>query len=263
MVLCGVRITEASVVLFSDNFNVADNANFDSASTAGRLGGTLASTVVVRSEHAQQSISGNQLRMIKPASGSGRIRFENAGGPFGVTNQFNWASGATGTAILAAGGFSVQFDWTAPTSSNTNWISFSVGHDTSDPGTRVNSSDTDYGILLRNNGQSQAFDNAADLGTQASFATTFNSQTTVRIDVSTLSFADGAGANAKTYVGNTLIDDYTFTWNNNSGVIRMQIGAFETGELIDNLTVTTLIPTPTALPAGLSLLMLTALSRRR
>src|SRR6187549_3375226 len=85
-----------AVVLFSDNFNTANAGNFDGAPTAGRLSGTLAANIVLRSWGAQEAIDNNQLLI--PTGVDSGVRFENAAGPFGGTNRYNWAAGSAAPA---------------------------------------------------------------------------------------------------------------------------------------------------------------------
>jgi len=103
----------AQQLLFRDTFNTADSASFDAAALDGRLSGSAAGTqTVLRSWGAQQQINNNQLLL--PTGGDTGVRWENAAGPFGGANRYNWAGGTTGASILAAGGFSVSFDYAPP-----------------------------------------------------------------------------------------------------------------------------------------------------
>src|SRR5436190_12633334 len=122
----------SGAVLFADNFSTANNASFDAAATAGRLSGTASAEAVLRSWGAQEQIDNNQLLI--PAGGDSGVRFENAAGPFGGANRYNWAGVTTGPAILAAGGFVVGFDYSPAGSASANWISFQVGTVNADSG---------------------------------------------------------------------------------------------------------------------------------
>ena len=94
---------EAQQLLFLDNFNTPNTTNFDGAPLTGRLSGSVAGTeAVLRSWGAQQQISENQLFL--PVGGDSGVRFENAAGPFGAANRYNWAGGLpVETSSLPAG----------------------------------------------------------------------------------------------------------------------------------------------------------------
>ncbi len=220
-------------ILFQDNFDTADTTNFDAAPTAGRLSGTLAGDVVLRSFGFQQDISNNQLSL---PTGSNGVRFENSAGPFGGANRFNWAAGTTGTAILGAGGFTVEFDYTPASNTTPDWISFQVGTINADNG---NLTDDDYGILFRQNGNTERFDNTVNLGAGGSFLATLG-QRHVKITYAFTSFADGATVNATSSVDGVQVASDTFTWDSNGGEMRMELGKNDPNLLADNLTVSLL-----------------------
>ncbi|MDB4544854.1 hypothetical protein N9Z83_02815, partial [Akkermansiaceae bacterium] len=219
---------------FSDNFDTADAGNFDGSDLTGRLSGTLAADVVFRSWGAQQAISGNQLSL--PAAGNSGVRFENAAGPFGGANRFNWAAGTTGAEILAAGGFTVTFDWTPADNTSTNWISYQVGTVNADSG---NLTDDDYGILFRQNGNTERFDNTVNLTAGGSFTATLGVPRQVKIVYAFSSFADGETVNVVSSVDGVEVANDNFTWDGNGGEMRMELGNNDAGQLIDNLTVST------------------------
>src|SRR5688572_10366254 len=158
----------AQQLLFLDNFNVADAASFDAAPLTGRLSGSVAGTeTVLRSWGSQEQINNNQLLL--PVGTASGVRWEIVAGPFGAANRFNWAGGSTGASILAAGGFSVSFDHIPGNNTSTNWISFQVGTVNADSGNLTND---DNGILFRQNGAAERFDNSVNLGAGGSFTAT-------------------------------------------------------------------------------------------
>jgi hypothetical protein len=223
-------------LLFSDTFNTADSASFDASSTAGRLTGSLSTTVVLRSWGAQEQINNNQLLI--PAAGNSGVRFEYAAGPFGGANRFDWAAGATGAAILASGGFVVRFDWTPAGNTTPNWISFQVGTVNADSG---NLTDDDYGILFRQNGNTERFDNTVNLGAGAAFNSPAagvlrHAEITYRFT----SFADGSMVTATSLVDGVQVASDSFTWDNNAGAMRMELGSNDAGNRVDNLRVSTI-----------------------
>ncbi|WP_035612217.1 hypothetical protein [Haloferula sp. BvORR071] len=227
----------ANTLLFADNFNVANSTNFDGTSSAGRLTGSLASSVVLRSARVQQQIQDNQLRLILPASGGGgRVRFQNP------SLWFDWAAGATGTSILADGGLRVEFDFVATDITSANWVSFNMGHSNQaagEPATRVNHAATDYGILFRNNGATERFDNSANKGAGGSTTPVLTARHIV-IDYVFSSFADAATVRARSKVDGVQVADDTFNWDGNAGVLYMELETNQVGTLIDNYSVSTI-----------------------
>ncbi|MFT4550461.1 MAG: hypothetical protein ACI9MB_004438 [Verrucomicrobiales bacterium] len=230
-------ISQASAqLLFSDNFDTPDNASFDAAPTDGRLGGTLATAVVLRSWGAQQQISNNQLLI--PAGGDSGVRFEDPSGTFGAANRFNWAAGDTGASIISAGGFVVSFDWTPVDNTSTNWISYQVGTVNADSG---NLTDDDYGILFRQNGNTERFDNTVNLGAGGAFSPLAGGVVhRVEITYVLTSFADGDTVTATATVDGTEVASDSFTWDGNGGAMHMELGNNDAGNIVDNLQVSTI-----------------------
>lgn len=225
----------ANTLLYKDNFDTADTTNFDGAPLTGRLSGTLAATVFPKSAKAQQTIAGNQLSMVRTATGSGRIRFQTTGG------WHNWAAGTAGTTTLTDGGMRVEFDWTPPDLTSQDWIALDIGHSAVEPTFRVLDPATDYGILFRNNGQGVRFDNGGSLGNAVGYTPTAGVRHVV-IDFGFLSFADGTSVATKATVNGVQVASDTFDWNGDGGVIYMELEGLQTGEKIDNFTVSTLPP---------------------
>lgn len=237
--LCTVPlVAKSNTLLFSDNFNTADTGNLDTAPLDGRLSGSLATTTKVASVHILQGISGNRLRMLPTGTTDGRVRFQDAASGAWL----DWAQTATGPAILADGGMRIEFDWVSTNNTSDQWISMNIGH----PGQavqpeaaqRVNHGETDYGILLRNNGQSQRFDNGANLGNGSNFIAVTTTRHVV-IDLSFNSFADSSSVSARTTVNGELVATDSFTWAGNAGSLYMELATNSTGQLIDNYTVAT------------------------
>ena len=232
-------------VLWSDNFDTADTADFNAAPLAGRLSGTLASSALLFSSNdngvgggggrAPYQIVGNQLR----SSGFlGNIQFRIPE----TTTSFDWAASAEAATILATGGMRVEFDHTPPNTTSENWVGLNMGINGETGGAespiRINHTQTDYGILFRDNGGTIRFDNGIALGDGSAAPTT--SPRHIVIEYAFTSFADGASVLATTTVDGTPIASDTFIWDANSGMIFMQLEAVEEGHLIDNFTVSTL-----------------------
>lgn len=250
-------IPARAAVLYFDNFDVP-NQQLDGAPVAGRTVGDLQDSVILASARAQQQIVGGQLSMVTPGSGSGRVRFQEG------STWFDWAAGATGDAMRESGGVRIEFDLTTPAAflTSNNWISFNIGiagQAAGEPGVRVNHAETDYGILFRGNGGTQRFDNGSAT-TGGSYLATTDPQH-VTIDLFFHSTDDGASVNTITHVGAAKIDENTFTWNNNGGVIHWEIGTLQSGILIDNLSFSTYVPEPSSFMLGLSGMALLRLRR--
>lgn len=226
--------SHANTLLWADNFNVANTTNLDTASTAGRLSGSLASTVFARSSRVLQHIQDNQLRTVSVSSG--RVRFQNTGG------WHNWASGTAGTTILADGGLRVEFDLTTTDTTSANWVAFDIGHggpSLGEPLTRVNGGETDYGILFRNNGLTERFDNGANKGPGGSSPAVLTPRHVI-IDYAFDSFADGTNVRVRASVDGVQVANDTFTWANNGGALYMELESLQTGNLVDNLSISSI-----------------------
>lgn len=252
----------SGLVLFSDNFDTADSASFDAATMGSRLSGTVAAETYLRSWGTQQQINANQLLM--PTRNSGGVRFENAlnDPTTGAADRFNWAGGAAGSAIIAGGGFRVAFDWTPPENTLGDWVSFQVGTNNADTGNLTNAG-TDYGILFRNNGNTERFDNGVNLGAGGAFTALAGGVVRqVEITYNFNSFADGSAVTAISRVNGVEVANDSFVWDGNSGELRFELGSISANSRIDNLTIS-VIPEPTTAAIALSSLLGLGLRRRR
>ena len=223
--------------ILGDNFNAPDTANFDGSDQTGRRTGLLADSVQLRSSMIQHGITDNQLSML--VAGEARIRFHDANN---LNNWWNWASGAAGTAITSEGGLRVEFDWTPADNTSDNWISFNIGFPNSggEPGMRITDPGTDFGILFRNNGGTQFFDNGvAETGDTFDVATVATRHVT--LDYAFGSFADGAPVSVTAAVdGVPVLTNRVFNWAGNNGTLAMELGNLAAGTLIDNISISTL-----------------------
>ncbi len=231
-------------LIWSDNFDLgSDTTNFDGASLAGRLAGPLgtAPDCVARASGIQQWITSNQLNLR-----GGRIRFQrSAAGP-----RFDWAGTAAGSSaaniaaaanILDAGGMKISFDYVPTNNTSTNWVNVSVGMPSSFDGQAINYFETDYGVLLRNNGATERFDNGFNKGPGGSFpATTTSRHADYYYAFS--SFANGTEVRSRVVVDGIQVAADTFYLENNAGEFYFVVEVGEVGTLVDNLTVST-IPT--------------------
>ncbi|MDB6069428.1 MAG: hypothetical protein JWL81_599 [Verrucomicrobiales bacterium] len=239
LLLLQITPLHAGTLLFSDNFNAPDNASLDASTQTDRRLGLLGTAVQVRSSRIQHGIVANKLNFLKPATGSGRLRLQQSASlPTNVWTDF--AAGTTGTTILAEGGVRVEFDYTSADDTSDNWISVSAGINsiaTAEPLTRVNEAGTDFGILFRNTGLTQFFDNGA-----ATVGSAFPAVLTPRhviVDYAFNSFANGTTVTVKATVNGTdvLPAGKTFTWDNNGGILHFEIGNYAAGTVLDNLSI--------------------------
>lgn len=250
-----------AVVLFADRFDAPDTNNLDLSEQSGRRSG-LRSDLQVRSSRIQHGIVDNQLDFLTVRTG--RIRFhddadndQSTAGPW-----HNWASGVTGATITASQNLRVAFDWIAGNDSSLNWVSVNAGISgpgAPEPGFRVNHAETDLGMLLRFNGETQLFDNGADLGPQGSFTPSLGTRRVV-FDYNFGDFADGTSVELiATVDGTEVYRGDPFTWDNNNGELYLEIGTLENTRL-DNLSISS-IPEPSTTMLGVA--GMAALLRRR
>jgi hypothetical protein len=236
-------------LLWTDNFNAPNSTVFDTADITGRLSGPEAGNTYLRSFSNQQQISNNRLLM--PVGGG--VRFENATNDptGGATDRFNWAGGSAGPMILGAGGFIVSFDWYPAETTLNDWVSFQVGTINADNGNLTND---DYGILFRNNGGTERFDNSVNLGAGGAFpASAVGVIRRVEITYAFSSFADGTPVTATSRVDGIQVASDVFTWDANGGAMHMELGNGAANTAVDNLTIST-IPEPAGtLLAGLGM----------
>jgi hypothetical protein len=234
-------VSASAEILFTDNFNVADTSSLDGSDQTGRHTGLVANDVLVRSGGAQMAIADNQVVFTNGFPVTGIVRLQPVALP--PDTHYDFAAGTSGTAIGGAGGFRFEFDWTPSDNTSDNWISFSAGYTSFEETVRVNHPETDFGVLLRNNGGSAFFDNGADTAGSDFNVSGGTVQHHARVDFSFSSFADGSTVTATTYVDNVLLDTRNFTWDSNSGVLHMELGNITATKLLDNISISAL---PTA-----------------
>jgi len=185
-----ITASQAATVLYSENFDQLNGSFLNTNNPEVNPNGVsnLESWFVI------QTVSGNQLSSVI-ANGHGGLRFG------GTTTRFNWASGATGAAITAAGGFTVAFDWTESGLSGDRWIGWKVGTPDNDNNV-INSAAMDYSVLLADNGNIQTFDSGVTRGSVANGTVTGTTHT-VLLTYLFSSFAVGSTVNTKVTVNGT------------------------------------------------------------
>jgi Bacterial TSP3 repeat len=228
--------------LFQDNFNAPDSANFDAAALTGRRGGTLATNVVLRSGRVQHRLLGNRVRIDRPtAGGTGNVRFDDAS-VIPTVARFNFGGALSGSTVLSEGGLRIALDWLPVNATDTNWLSFCAGIPGTDVGQRVNDAGTDFGILFRNNGGIQHFNNGSPTTPTTTFPVTPLGLHRVVIELSISSFTDAAnGASdvtAKAWVdGNLVLAGASFNLEGNASAFYIELGTNIAGAQVDNVVV--------------------------
>jgi len=252
-------------VLLADSFNTASTGINDDL--ASRQTGLLATTNYNVNGGGSTTIASNQLEM-------------GVGAFTAFSPDVDFATGAAATAIANGGGFVIDFDTNPVSGANDtggdgDWLAVSIGRTLANststaPG--ITQGDVDFGLLVRDNGMLTLWDggstsitpsaNAFDLDPTA--GETYN----IRLMVNTDDANSGTAATVSLFVNGVQFDltdgaglTYGFNWDaNNTNYI-----AFESrGDpvTLDNLLIAA-IPTPAALPAGLALMTLTLMRRRR
>ncbi len=232
----------ADNLLWSDNYNVADSTSFDAASLDGRFSGFLSSDIVPRSAIAQHSIASQML--VFAGTGTARIRLQVPPAGASVVS-YNFASGSAASEIPSGGGLRVEFDFQATNTSSTSGVCISTGFPSfnlvAEPTSgRVANAQTDFGILLANNGSSRVFKNGTSTTTSSYTATTGLRHVVINYGFS--SYADGSPFTATVSVNGTQIINQSGTWSNNSGQFYLELGDAVSGTKIDNLQVFDKLP---------------------
>ncbi len=250
----------AVTVIYTDNFNIPDTGSLDGSDQTGRHTGLLASNVVLRSGGVQHTITSGQLNVLTPPFG--RVRFQDAG-VLPTNTLWNFASGAAGAQILADGGFRFEFDWTPPNNTTDDWIGVNVGFNYLDTAVGAVNASTDFGLLIRNNGNAQFFDNSV-AGVAPTFDVTSVAQRHAIIDFSFSSYADGTNVTANLFIDNVAVGaPVVFDWNGNGGVINIEMAANNLAKPVDNVSIST-IPEPSCVMLlGLAGLIATGHRRRK
>ncbi|MCW1887298.1 thrombospondin type 3 repeat-containing protein [Luteolibacter flavescens] len=233
----------AENLLWSDNFDAPDFANFDTAETTGRFNGFLVGDLVPRSANQQHSISSGTLNLAGAplVVGSGRLRFLAA--PVGSpARSYDFAAGRAGAHILSGGGVRVEFDVYPTNTTSLNGISISTGfpssHLVAEPtGSRATNANTDFAIQLGNSGR-------ISIQRNGQLHTAYNNSVgavvprRVVVDYSFTSFEDGSPLSVSATVnGVSVVSNRTHTWSNNFGQFLIEIGESFTGTRIDNLKI--------------------------
>ncbi|MBI1369443.1 MAG: hypothetical protein GC162_12415 [Planctomycetes bacterium] len=253
-------------IILTDNFTSVTSGINDNL--AARQTGLAAVTNYSTGGSTSATIVNNQV-------------FFDPAGSMTISPDLNLAAGAAAALIAAQGGFVVDFDVNpvsdaSDTGTNTNWFALSFGHTSASRTTgnataAVTSGSADFGILFRDNGKYQTFDNGVNKINDLIFdanpvaTETYN----IRIVVMTANANSGTGAVVYAFVNGVMIDldpsaafgGYAFTWDTD-GSNFLALEARNNDAVFDNLVIAA-VPTPAALPAGLALMTLITVRRRK
>jgi hypothetical protein len=246
-----VNSTSAATLLYSENFNgegTAGGAYDDGTTPETNVGGigVLQSTGISQGGNAEDTAWSTTT-----AVGPGNMGLRFGGG-------YNWATGANSAIILAAGGFSISFDYTIPENGfetiGSGWIGVRVG--SGPENIAINDPSVTFGALARGNGAMQTFDNGAgqSFGTEGA-----NVTRSAQFNYAFTSWEAGTTVTFTGIIdGNTVATD-TFTWDA-SNDMKIVLSGSVNGNLVDSIQVSTIPEPSAALLGGLSVL---ALLRRR
>jgi hypothetical protein len=246
-IAAGVGSAGAQTLVYQDTFP-GTSQNLDSAPTTGIIGldgssgGALPQSAAVES-----TIDGSgDLNLATPGGNStgdtGYIRFDTVGSS---STLYNWATSPAASAIIAAGGMTVSFDWTANNTTSNDWLYFATGADPSDSfgygyANVIWSSKTASGIILENNGEVQTFHSSSTAVLSGSFTPTGDSHV-VTLTYDFTSWAAGAPVTLTATVdGNTLISNDSFVWNAaESGSNFFNLGTYQETNKVSNFQINT------------------------
>ena len=272
LIIAGGLSASAQTVIYSDTF-AGSAQNLDGAPTTGISGADGgASGAQPQSAAIEQTINGSGgLNLITPSTSggdSGYIRF----GTIGATSTlYDFAASPGASAITAAGGMSISFDWTATdTTGSGNWIFVEAGASSASQTSGgygysspiFSNGGNSAGVYFKNNGTVGALNNGVSQSSGPGFTPTSVNHV-VTLDYSFTSFAAGSAVSLTAIVDGTTAQTDSFTWQNNYNYIN--IGTYqENGNVISSLEITT-VPEPTTwtlMAAGLGILVFSNRLRR-
>jgi hypothetical protein len=145
-------------------------------------------------------------------------------------------------------------------------VSFNVGIAgiaAGEPAVRVNHAATDFGILFRNSGGTQYFDNGvATTGGNFDVTTVAPHHVTLQYNFNT--FADNGDVLVSASVdGVNVLSNFAFKWEGNLGESYMELGNLAAGTRIDNFAISTVPEPSTMAMLGAGALLLGWRMRRR
>ena len=215
-----------ATVLYSENFDGEGTANnaYDNGTTPEVNVGSIATLQSVGWSQGGNATD-TAWKMNTPNLGARGLRF---GG------HINWATGANSAAILAAGGFSISFDYDRNGQGDAlTWFCVRVGNGAADA--VVNAAEVDFSAVVRANANIKTFDNGAD----DSFGTANGDQArSVKFVYLFDSWDAGAPVEFKGFVDGSEIANDIFTWDG-ADDMRIAFGGSVAGTLVDNIVIST------------------------
>lgn len=223
----------AQTLIWADNFDTGQGQQgLDSAPLAGRRSGIEAENIMVRSSQTQQVSINNSLYMW---GSGGRVRFQRD-----TSTWCDFAALPSAPTILAAGGFTVEFDINTRFGTLEGaFVGFAVGFGGSgEPDVRITDPATDYAVRLGKEGIHTRYKNGVATGSPVNSTATGH----VKIEYVFNSFADGSPVTVKTTLAGNLIGYDTFAWNGNAGQIYMELeNRGGSDQYLDNLKISTAV----------------------
>ena len=225
-------------VLYSENFDgegTAFNAYNAGTTPEINVGGIDALESTGQSQGGNAGDTAWAMRL--PTSGANGLRFGNSGG-------YNWATGANSAAILAAGGFSISFDYTIGTAGS-NWVLVRVGNGAENA--NVFGADVDSAVFARGTGTIVTRDNNVSSGEQGT--ATANAPRSAEFIYEFDSWAAGTTVTFTGLIDGAVVATDTFNWDGTNDV-KIVFSGFDgnggTTNEVDNIVIST-VPEPGSL----------------
>ena len=247
--ICFAANVQAEIVLFTDNFDDADNSQPDNGlnqNLSTRQAGSSLGTVpwgVYNDNYGYVEVNGainpDVMKLVGPS-------------PVGtnVNTAVVIGHNFTDSSITTAGWFELQWDMD-PTSDTSKWSCASIGLPNANGNADVTNAATGFGVLLTGTGGWYSVAAGVNLGSGTYDSTPQDGEWyTFKMRVATSSFASGSSAAVDVYAGPvggslTLLTSQAFQWNSD-GENYMGFYGYKNTSLVDNVRVTT-IPEPSTL----------------
>ncbi len=252
----------AQTLLYNDPLSA--NGSLGNSTELASLTGVDAASITPQSGGSGQVITGGQLNFtLAGGASTSEMRFGVTGNPNtgAAPNLFDWSAGAGGADILAAGGFTVSFNWTAGDTTSGNWIFLTLGNggDISYSSLRVLNSTTENGILFKNTGVEQIFNSGSGAG--GGSYTPAGTSHVVDVTYNLSSWAVGSPVAMSATVDGNAVGSTTFNLNGTSGQY-LDVGTYgNANNNISNFNVSTVPEPGTFSLLGSGFLLLAGLRR--
>lgn len=254
--------TADAALVFLDNFNRDNVANYDTVDQDAAQSGSHASAIELRASRAVFGITSNEASW--GATQQGRVRFHQQTGPGTTGGRFDFASVMAGNSLL-------RVEWDVNWDSTTDWTAFnfgSIGITSGEPTILVNNAATDVGILIKKAVDDvEVFDNGVLALNVDTIPYTRTGVGHIRLDLSYAGINTGDALTLNAWVDNVQVVTNLggLTWNNLAaeGGINLEFEQRNGPTRIDNLSIT-VVPEPTTITlAAFAGLAVVAFRRRR